>query len=180
MKYVLLALVASGAAWFYLIDGSKLDEAMVREFYQQQARHTFERDPQALCDQMGGKYRMSIESRIGGSTSNATYGKSAACEQVKKSFKFFADMGEKAGGILTIEYNYDIHELTMGRNNKSATVEVSTTLKMGEEFMQIFSEQTDRIERSMRKVQLVEQTAKTHMRWTPGAIDHPEQYFQTQ
>ncbi len=33
--------------------------------------------------------------------------------------------------------------------------------------MQIFSESTDRIQRSMRKVQLVAQGAKVHMRWTP-------------
>jgi len=46
--------------------------------------------------------------------------------------------------------------------------------------MQIFSESTDRIERSMRKVQLVSQDAKVHMRWTPDAVLHPEKYFQAQ
>jgi hypothetical protein len=55
-----------------------------------------------------------------------------------------------------------------------------TTLKMGEDFLQIFSESTDRIERSMRQVVLIAQDSKVHMRWTPGADTHPEQYFQAQ
>jgi hypothetical protein len=91
-----------------------------------------------------------------------------------------SNSGERAGGTLTIEYSYDIRQIDIAHNNRSATVEIATTLKMGEEFMQIFSESTDRIERSMRKVQLVAQDAKVRMRWTPGAIAHPEQYFQAQ
>lgn len=180
MKYLLFALLAGGAVWFYFIDGSKLDEGMVREFYAQQAQHTYERDPEALCKQMSGKYRMNIQSRIAGKVNDASYGKSIACEQIKKSFKFFEDVGERAGGILTIEYSYDIRQLDIASNNRSATVEITTTLKMGEEFLQIFSESTDRIERSMRQVVLVAQDSKMHMRWTPGAYAHPEQYFQAQ
>ena len=180
MKYLVFALLAGGAVWFYFIDGSKLDEGMVREFYAQQAQHTYERDPEALCKQMSGKYRMNIQSRIAGKVNDASYGKSIACEQIKKSFKFFEDVGERAGGILTIEYSYDIRQLDIASNNRSATVEITTTLKMGEEFLQIFSESTDRIERSMRQVVLVAQDSKMHMRWTPGAYAHPEQYFQAQ
>jgi hypothetical protein len=180
VRFLLLALLAGAAGWFYLIDGRKLDENMVREFYAQQARHTFERDPASLCKQLGGGYRMNIQTRMAGKVSNAAYGKSAACDQLRKSFEFFENMGERAGGILTIDYSYDIKQIDMSPNNKSATVQISTTLKMGEEFMQIFSESTDRIERSMRKVQLVAQDASVHMRWTPGAIAHPEQYFQAQ
>jgi hypothetical protein len=142
VKYLLLAVLAGAAGWFYLIDGSKLDEGMVREFYAQQANHTYARDPEALCEQLGRSYRMNIRTRLAGKVSEDNYGKSAACDQIRKSFKFFAEMGE--------------------------------------EFMQIFSESTDRIERSMRKVQLVAQDAKVHMRWTPGAVAHPEQYFQAQ
>ena len=180
MKYLVFALLAGGAVWFYFIDGSKLDEGMVREFYAQQAQHTYERDPEALCKQMSGKYRMNIQSRIAGKVNDASYGKSIACEQIKKSFKFFEDVGERAGGILTIEYSYDIRQLDIASNNRSATVEITTTLKMGEEFLQIFSESTDRIERSMRQVVLVAQDSKVRMRWTPGAYAHPEQYFQAQ
>jgi hypothetical protein len=180
VKYLLFALLAGGAAWFYLIDGSKLDEGMVREFYAQQARHTYERDPEALCKQLSRKYRMNIQSRIAGKVNDASYGKSIACEQLQKSFKFFEDMGERAGGILTIEYSYEIHQLDVASNNRSATVEIATTLKMGEQFLQIFSESTDRIERSLRQVVLVSQDSKVHMSWTPGAYAHPEQYFQEQ
>src|SRR3569832_172336 len=153
---------------------------MVREFYAQQANHTYARDPEALCEQLGRSYQKSLQSRLGVTVSENSYDRSTACDRIRKSFKFFEDMGERAGGTLTIEYSYDIRQLDITHNNRSATVEIATTLKMGEEFMQIFSESTDRIERSLRKVQLVAQDAKVHMRWTPGAIAHPEQYFQAQ
>jgi hypothetical protein len=146
VKYLSVAILAGAAGWYYLIDGSKLDEPMVRQFYEEQSRHTHERDPEALCSLLGRRVSVRMEARIGGKVTTTSYGKGAACRQLRSSFKFFEDMGDKAGGILTIEYNYDI----------------------------------SRLERSLRKVQLVEEDAKVHMRWTPGAISHPEQYFQAQ
>ena len=81
VKYLLLAVLAGAAGWFYLIDGSRLDEGMVREFYAQQAHHTYARDPEALCEQLGRRYRMSIQTRLGGQVSESNYGRSAACDQ---------------------------------------------------------------------------------------------------
>lgn len=104
----------------------------------------------------------------------------APARKSRSPSNFFKDGGERAGGILTIEYSYEIRQLDMAPNNRSATVEIATTPKMGEEFLQIFSECTDRIERSMRQVVLVAQDSKVHMRRTPGAYAHPEQYFQAQ
>ena len=180
MKYLLAVILAVAAGWFYLIDGSKLDPSMVREFYETQSRHTYERDPEALCSQMSKHFSLRLEGRFGGQVTTGSYDKAAACRQIRTAFKFFAEMGDKAGGILTIEYTYEIRNLDISPNHKSATVEIATVLKMGEEFMQIYSDSTDRLQRSLRKVELVEQDARTHMRWTPGAISHPEQYFQSQ
>ena len=180
MKYLLAVIVVGVGGWFYLIDGSKLDEGMVRDYYEQQLRHTYERDPDALCALLGRSLSARLEARVGGKVSTASYGKAEACLRLKSAFKFFETMGERAGGTLTIEYTYEISSLELAANRKSARVEVATTLKMGEEFMQIFTDSTDRLERSLRKVQLVEQDAKSRMRWTPGAISHPEQYFEEQ
>ncbi len=180
MKYLLAAILAGAAGWFYLIDGRKLDEPMVREFYEQQSRHTYERDPEALCNHLGRNASIRIEGHFGGKVTAASYGKATACSQLRSAFKFFEEMGDKAGGILTIEYSYDIKSLDLAPNHKSATVEVATVLKMGEEFMQIYTDSTDRLERSLRRVELVEQDARVRMRWTPGAVSHPERYFQSQ
>jgi hypothetical protein len=180
MKSLLVAILVAAVAWFYLIDGSKLDEAMVHEFYEQQSHHTYARDPQALCDQMGRNVSVKITGHLGGQTTTASYNKAAACLLIKNQFKFFEEMGEKAGGILTIEYSYEINHLELASNRKSAAVQVTSTLKMGEEFMQLYSDSTERLERSLRKVQLVNADAQVRMRWTPGAIVHPERYFQAQ
>jgi hypothetical protein len=95
MKYLLLAILAGAAGWFYLIDGSRLDEAMVREFYGQQGRHTYERDPQALCGQIGKTLTVRVENRFGGKATTASYGKAAACRHLRNAQKFFEEMGER-------------------------------------------------------------------------------------
>lgn len=177
MKYVSLAILSAAAGWYYCIDGSRLDEQMVRAFYEEQARRTYEREPQALCDLYGRALSLKLEARISGRTHSLLLDKEQACRQLQQSFKFFEEIGDQAGGVLTMEYNYDIQELTFADDRKSAVVRVSAVLKMGEEFMQIFTTSTDRIERSLRKIRLVKSEAVQRMRWTPGAITEPEKYF---
>jgi len=180
MKYLLAAILAGAAAWFYLIDGSKLDETLVREFYETQSQHTYARDPHALCDEMSRHVSVRITGHLGGKVTSASYDKAAACRAIDNQMKFFEAMGDRAGGTLTIEYHYEISRLEVAPDHKSATVDVSTVLKMGEEFMQIYSDSTERLERSLRRVKVADVDAQVRMRWTPGAILHPEQYFQSQ
>ena len=180
MKYLIAAIVLGAVGWYYLIDGSKLDAAMVREFYAQQSIHTYERDPEALCGMLGRGLSLRQQRTIAGKLVTQTYDKDAACKNLRDSFKFFEEMGDKAGGMLTIEYQYEIKSLEVAPDRKSATVQVSTVLKMGEEFMQIFAQSTDRLDRSWRKVELTESDEQVRMRWTPGAVVDPEKYFRSQ
>jgi len=180
VKYLLAIILAGAAVWYYLIDGSKLDETMVREFYATQAQHTYARDPHALCDEMSRHVSVRITGHLGGKVTSASYDKAGACRAINNQFKFFEAMGDRAGGILTIEYTYEIGRLEVAPDHKSATVDVSTVLKMGEEFMQIYSNSTERLGRSLRSVKVADVDAQVRMRWTPGAILHPEQYFQSQ
>ncbi len=180
MKWALAVVAGLVVGWFYLIDGSKLDEQMVQDFYKLQQHNTYKRDPEALCKQLGGKLKLHQESLIAGKTQVVDMNKNQACDSLRESFKMFEEMGEKAGGMLTIEYSYEITRLELAPNKKSATVDVTSTLKMGEAFLQFFHTSTERIERSMRRTQLVASDDKLRMRWTPGAMANPEKFFRAQ
>ena len=180
VKWALLLIAAAVGSWFYLVDGRKLDEQMVRDFYQQQAHATYSRDPEALCDQYASKASVTQETRMSGRTTTDTMNRKQACERLREQFKFFEMAGEKAGGMLTIEYAHELHEIEIAPDRKSARVVFSSTLKMGETFMQFFTTANERLERSMRRVQLVQADAKVRVSWKPGALINPELYFRAQ
>jgi hypothetical protein len=179
-KAMALVAAACAALWYFWIDGSKLDEPMVRAFYDQQAHATYSRDPEALCKQNGKKVVVTQETRMSGQTKTVTMTREQACEGARKMFEFFDQVGEKAGGMLTIEYSYELHRVEIAPNRKSAEVEMVSTLKMGESFMQFFTTSTEKLERSMRNVELVKADVKTRVQWKPGALVEPEKYFQSQ
>jgi hypothetical protein len=179
-KWILLAVAACLGAWYYLIDGRKLDEQMVRNFYQQQEHATYSRDPEALCAQYAKKLVATQETRMSGQTTSVTLDQKQACDKLRETFQFFEQAGEKAGGILTIEYAYELHQIDIAPDRKSATVQFSSVLKMGEAFMQFTTTSTERLERSMREVQLARADVKTRVAWTPGALLNPEKYFRAQ
>jgi len=180
MKRIVFLVVAVGLAWYFWIDGSKLTEPMVKEYYEQQWHATYSRDPEALCALYGSGLTMTLTSRGMGKNFEATLNKDEACKRVRDMFQLFVDIGTKTNSMLTIEYKYDIADLQMAADGKSATVEVTTLLKMGEEFMQIATESTEVLRRSLRKVKLVQAETTQRVRANPEVVANPEKYLKPQ
>lgn len=178
MIKIVMAVVGLGAAlWYFAIDGSKLDEAMVREFYEKQQHAVLSRDPEALCKQFASKGVFTTETVMMGQTQADTLNQKSACDNTRKTWKTFEAMGEKAGGILTIEYDYKIDSVEISANKKRATVVTSNTLKMGESFMQFRTTATEELVRNYRVVQLAKSDSKTGVRMTAGALADPSKFF---
>jgi len=180
MKLILIVLALAAAGWYWLIGGRKLDEQMVRDYYMAQKHAVLSRDVQAQCELYSRKLQLHLKSRMGGQAQDVTLDKKAACEQLETQHKFFEDVGEKAGGMLTIEYEYEIRNIALAADKKSAQVDVVSTLKMGEAFMQISATSSERLERELGKVLTVAADAQTSVRWTPGALADPDKYFRAQ
>ena len=179
-KLVALLLIVAGFGWYYFIGGRQLDEDKVRAYYVAQEHAVLSRDPKAQCELFAPQLKAHIVSRVAGQTQDVVLGKAQLCALLEAQAKFFEEVGEKAGGTLTIEYIYDIKAIRLATDKKSAEVDVASTLKMGEAFMEISSTSTDRVERHLGKVQTVAADARTGMRWTPGALANPEKFFRTQ
>ena len=180
MKWIVLLGVLLAAGWYYLIGGRQLDEQMVRDFYLARAHATLSRDPEAQCKLIATSAVLQIETRIAGQTKSETLNRAQACEQFRKAHEFFEQAGGKAGAMLTIEYDYELGKIELARDRKSASVEFSSTLKMGVAFMQFRTTSNDRVARNLGRAELGGAEAKTRVSFTPGALADPGKYFQSQ
>ena len=174
---VLLALGTVG--WYYFIGGRRLDETMVRAFYVSQVQATLARDPEAQCKLLGKSLALRQETLMAGQTKADAMNHDRACASIRKPHEFFEAAGEKAGGMLTIEYDYELGKIEIAADRKSARVELTSTLKMGEAFMQFRNASTERVERRLGQLELVESDVKTRVSWTPGALADPSKYFES-
>jgi hypothetical protein len=155
MKQIAIVVALCVGAWYFFIGGRKLDEAMVRQYYEKEAHAIYPRDAEKLCEQLSKKAVIQSKTVMMGRTQETTSDREQACDSVRKTFKMFETVGEGMGGILTIEYEYHIDSVQIASDRKSATVEGTSVLKMGEAAMQFKSSFTQRLERELGKMRLV-------------------------
>lgn len=179
-KWLLLLAALGFGGWYALIGGRRLDEEQVRAFYERQAHAVYSRDPEALCRQLAKKSQSRLETHVSGRVLKTVADSAQNCQHLHDTFKFFEAAGERAGGILTLEYEYQLIGIRIAPDHRSATVQTTSTLKMGESFLQYATTSTERLERWMGEVQLVDAEAQTRVQWKPGALADPDKYFQSQ
>ncbi len=155
MKKIAIVLALCVGAWYFFVGGRKLDEAMVRKYYENEAHAVYMRDAEKLCKQLSRKAVIQSRTVMMGQAQTSTHDRDQACEATRKTFGMFASMGERMGGILTIEYDYQIERIEIASDRKSAVVEGTSVLKMGEAAMQFKSSFTQRLERELGQMRLV-------------------------
>lgn len=129
IKYVLLA-VLGALGWWVFIDGSKLDEDQVREFYATGHRATLALDADTLCGQMADDLDGRITSYIGPRQQVELVSKEAACRNVEATFGQVEKMVALLGDEMPFDASYQINKITLSDDNKRATVEVRSVLDM--------------------------------------------------
>ncbi|MGL4409911.1 MAG: hypothetical protein ACRCTU_16130 [Zoogloea sp.] len=156
MKKPLLVVLALGAAWWYFVGGRKLDETKVRDFYQAQEVATFKREPETLCGLLAkdfhGKYTYSTN--IPGHPREDEQNKAEGCEGYRQMYANFAELGDKMGGMLTMEYNYTLYSIKIAPDHKSATVDVGYLMNAGGALINIRARATETLIRRNGKVLL--------------------------
>lgn len=152
MKKVLLAVVLAAAGWWYFIGGRTLTEDQVRTFYAEQERVTLERDPKALCALLAADFQTTGAVAVGGRTTHTSQNRQQVCDAYVSLYATFDKLGEKMGGILQLDSKYEIHDIALASNKKTATVDISTSLDVAGTIMNIRSRSTDTLIRRNGKV----------------------------
>jgi hypothetical protein len=180
VKTIVFLAAVCAAGWYYFIGGAQLDEAMVRQFYADEAHATLSRDPEALCKLFASKLVVRAETVMLGQTSTETLNQKQACDGQRKSFKMFEDIGVKADGILTIDYEYYIEKIEIAANRKSASVQMTSMLNMGNGMMVFKSSSTEQLTREWGKVLVLKADLKSKVTMHLAAVADPGKFLKEQ
>ncbi|AYQ29016.1 MULTISPECIES: hypothetical protein [unclassified Polaromonas] len=158
-KLILLALVAAGA-WWYFAGGRKLSDEHVRAFYRGVEVATLERKPQDLCALLADNFESTGTVTIGGQSHTETQNKAGACAAYQGLYESWEKLGEKMGGTLQLDFSYTVHSVAISPDNKTATVDISSSLDVAGSIMNIRSRSTDTLIRRNGKVLLLRSESK--------------------
>lgn len=126
----LLVLCIAGAVAYD--HGRKLSEADVRAYYSDQLQAYRKSDAEALCGTMAKDFSLRVVARVGGASERSTVDGAAACEQLQEMIRLMDTLAERSRGLLTIDVAYDIRSIRISPDRRRATVEVTSTAKVGE------------------------------------------------
>ncbi|MFM9921801.1 hypothetical protein VLK31_02315 [Variovorax sp. H27-G14] len=164
MKQIAIVLALCVGAWYFFIGGRKLDEPMVRDFYQTQARAIAARDADKLCKQLSRKVVIESKTTVMGRAEETTHDRDSACLGVHKTFETFQIIGEHSDGILSMEYDYHLDAIEIAPDRKSARVQGTSVMKLGDSAVQLKTSFTQRVERELGQMRLVHAEDSTVVR----------------
>ncbi|MEZ2298995.1 hypothetical protein [Variovorax sp. RCC_210] len=164
MKQIAIVLALCVGAWYFFVGGRKLDEPMVRDYYQNEARAIAARDADRLCKQLSRKVVIESSTTVMGRTESTTHDRDSACRGVHKTFENLQQVTERTGSILAVEYDYHIDSVEVAPDRKSAVVKGTNVLKMGESALQLKTSFHQRLERELGQMRLVHAEDSTVVR----------------
>ena len=129
-KAILLLIVIAAAVWYFDISRN-MTETSIRESYQAQMAAMQRFDAKPLCDGLDDSYLATVAMRGTGGASMAL-DKAATCADISSTLRRFKLLSERTGGMIEPDYEYELRSITLSPNRKLATVEVATTMRMGE------------------------------------------------
>ncbi len=144
MKKILLFLaIVGGVFWWFFIGDNKLSDERVASFYRADFEATMHRDPDKLCAQFASDFTSKFSWDMGGKKLEQSHGKDQACKELETLYRQFAELGEKMGGELHLDYRHEIHDISFSADRKTATVETSFTLTAGGSLITYTGRSTD-------------------------------------
>lgn len=155
MKILLVIVAIAIGAWWYFVGGRKVAETDVRGFYQAYEEATLSRQPDALCALLAEGFEASGTVALGGASRASSQTKKQTCDGYRDLYAAWEKLGEKMGGTLQLDSNYEISNVTVAADGKSATAEVSSSLDVAGSVMNFKSHTRDTLIRRNGRVLLL-------------------------
>jgi hypothetical protein len=155
MKQIAIVIALCVGAWYFFVGGRKLDEPMVREYYQQGARAAAANDADKLCKQLSRKATIEIRTTAMGRTQEESLDRDEACASIRKTMEVLRRVDDQVGAILAIEYDYHIDTIEIAPDRKSAVATGTSVMKMGDTAVQFKTSFNQRLERELGQMRLV-------------------------
>lgn len=130
-KLVVVLVLAIAAVLAYE-NGRTIEESHVREHYRSQLEALRAFDEEAVCAGIADDYSLEVVDRSEGQPGKATLDGHASCELSRKMLGFMRQMSGQTGGMVAFDLSYDIRSIVIAADGRSATVEATSTAKLGD------------------------------------------------
>jgi len=155
MKKLLFIAIAAAAAWWYFIAGKTLTEEQATDFYRAVEKATLDRKPEDLCNLLAEDFSGTGNVALGGTSKTESQTKEQTCEGYRDLYAAWEKLGEKMGGTLQLDSNYEIHSITLSADKKTAKVDISSSLDVAGTLTNIKARSTDTLVKRNGKVLLL-------------------------
>lgn len=129
-QVVLLVIVIAAAVWYFDI-GRKMTDASIRDSYRTQLEALNQFDAQPLCAALDEHYTANVTVR-GSTAGPKTQDKTGTCADLTRTLHRLKLLSDRTGGMLEADFELEIESLQLSTDRKSATVEISTAMRLGD------------------------------------------------
>jgi len=130
-KLILLAILA-GLAWWYVDGSRRMTEDMVRENYRAEHEALLQFDAPSLCQRLADDFQATDTVSSGGDAVERQLDKQGYCDDLTKSLEAMQRLSNLSRGRVAPAFNSEIKSITLAPNHKLASVELVTTMKLGD------------------------------------------------
>ena len=158
MRRMLIVGAVVFGLWYAFVGGRSIKETHVYDLYNEYWNAFAAGDSKTVCSLFDSEFSAVVRTRTPAGQVEEAAGKSQACEGTDKFFAMKKAMEEKAGEELFINTEYTVDEIAISPDEKTATVRVSSEVRIGTEkrlFLKIRESQTDKIVRSLGKARFI-------------------------
>ena len=151
VRLIVLVVLAAVAyvAWDH---GRTIDESHVRQYYARQMDAIRNFDHEAMCGDIASDFSTSVTTYVSGhNMGQAVYDGDTTCEMTREMFDGMRNLSARSRGMLAFDVRVDVGSINIEHGGRSATVESTTTVKMGE-ILVTRSRGSERLSRSLWRV----------------------------
>lgn len=151
IKKLLVVLVLAIAGLVAHDYSRRISEADIRTHYREQidALHAF--DSEAICATMAEDFRLDDVQHAAGKAHPSTLDRTAACRQMEDAIALLRMLSNRTGGMLAIEFAYEVTRIEISPDGRRALVEATSTAKIGGRLLSR-SRSKDSLSRSLWRV----------------------------
>lgn len=130
VRKLLVVLVLAVIALVAHDNGRRISEADVHAHYRQQMQALAAFDSEAICRPMAPDYQVRNIEHTGGDTLRQTWDRAGSCRQMEDAMALMRVLHNQTGGLMAIDFNYEITRIDIAPGGRRATVEATATARI--------------------------------------------------
>jgi len=130
MRKLLLLLVIAVAGLVVHDHSRRISEKDVRTHLEQQLMALRAFDSEPLCAAMADDFRVSAVEHAAGASQRATMDRTAMCQQLEDALAMMRMLSNQTGGLLAIDFAYEITSIEISPDGRRARVEATSTARL--------------------------------------------------